>query len=314
MIRLINMSVTAGCAALIVLALRLVLQRLPKGYFYGLWLVVLFRFLCPVAVPSPLSLIPVNPEPVGQEILYDRTPKVRTGTGWMDERINRVLEEQIPAADPAALCCRGRIYESDQIGGAFVLGVFRPAVYLPVGLCGEARGYILAHEDVHIRRRDYVLKLVGLAVVVLHWFNPFAWVTFSYLCGDMEMSCDEQVVRRLGMEERKPYSLALLKAAEQGGGLVLPPSFGESHIRARIANILRCRKRSAALTEYASARMADGRVAILGECSGTGRLIDLFYGYYDPEDQVMHQVYLFIGDGKEITNPEGEVTVMGYQE
>lgn len=284
MIRLLNMTFTAGCTVLLVLILRLLFRKLPKGYSYALWFIVLFRFLCPVAIPSPYSLLPVSPEPMKQEIVYERTPEIDSGVIWVDRAVNQVFKENLSAegremtsVNPiqimlfvmgviwqagllalvfwnlaAFLRLRRRlatavrvekgIYESGQIEGAFVVGLFRPAVYLPTGLNEENRRYILKHELVHIRRKDYLVKLLGLCVVMVHWFNPLAWLTFRLLCKDMEMSCDEQVLKEVGQGEKKSYSLALLHAAEQKSGLLLPLAFGEGHTRSRIKNVLNYRK------------------------------------------------------------------------
>lgn len=284
MIRLVNMTFTAGCTVLFILVLRLLFRKLPKGYSYALWFIVLFRFLCPAALPSPLSLLPVHPEPMPQEIVYEQTPEIETGVIWVDRMVNQALEENLSAADwgtisvnpiqivlfafgviwqagmlvlffyylagywklrrrlATAVQVEKGVYESDRITGAFVVGIFRPAVYLPSGLDEGSRSYILKHELVHIRRKDYLVKLLGLLVAMLHWFNPLAWVTFHFLCEDMEMSCDERVLKELGEGEKKPYSLALLQAAEKQSGLILPLAFGESHIRSRIKNVLNYKK------------------------------------------------------------------------
>ena len=100
MIQLLNMSFAGGCTVLLVLLLRIFLRRLPKGYSYGLWLIVLFRFLCPVSIPSPFSLFPVNPEPVSQEIVYWQEPRIETGVIWVDRAVNQVTGENLAARNP----------------------------------------------------------------------------------------------------------------------------------------------------------------------------------------------------------------------
>lgn len=298
MICLLNMTFTAGCTVLLVLVLRLLLRKLPKGYSYALWFIVLFRFLCPVSIPSPFSLLPVYPEPMQQEIVYEKTPEIESGVIWVDRAVNQVLDKNLSvegrettSVNPiqialfvlgtiwqagalalflyymigflrlrrrlaTAVRVEKGIYESNQISGAFVVGIFRPYVYLPTGLDEESRRYIRKHEMVHIRRRDYLVKLLGLCVVMIHWFNPFSWVTFRLLCRDMEMSCDEQVLKELGQGEKKTYSLALLHAAKQRSGLLLPPAFGESHTRSRIKNVLNYRKPGFWITAFAIVAVA----------------------------------------------------------
>ena len=135
-----------------------------------------------------------------------------------------------------------RIRESDAIEGAFVLGIIRPVIYLPCGLDETERTMILAHERIHIRRGDQIVKLIGFLTVLIHWFNPFSWVSFRLMCSDMEMACDERVVKELGEGGKKSYSAVLLSAAERRSGLTLPLAFGESHTKTRIKNILNYKK------------------------------------------------------------------------
>lgn len=101
----------------------------------------------------------------------------------------------------------------ERIDMPFVLGVFRPRVYLPYGLDAESEKYIIAHERAHIRRFDHVTKIVAFAALALHWFNPVVWLAFVLFCRDIEYACDEKVVRDLPPEERKKYASALLLAS-----------------------------------------------------------------------------------------------------
>ncbi len=105
------------------------------------------------------------------------------------------------------------IRRCEQIDTPFVLGFFRPRIYLPFGLTEEAETYIIAHEQAHIRRFDHVTKIIAFAALALHWFNPFVWLAFVLFCRDIEYACDEKVVRNLSGEERKAYASALLSAS-----------------------------------------------------------------------------------------------------
>lgn len=139
------------------------------------------------------------------------------------------------------------VYESDRIGSAFLLGFFRPRIYLPIGLSGEERILVLEHERNHKRRQDSRVKLVTWCVCVMHWFNPLLWLAFALLARDMEMACDEQVLERLGVGEKKNYSTFLLKLSAPGGFLTgTPVAFGENSIKACIKNILRYRVKTKA--------------------------------------------------------------------
>lgn len=144
-----------------------------------------------------------------------------------------------------ALQCENDIYELQGLPTAFVVGVIKPRIYLPTGLSEEYRHYVVAHEQTHVQRGDLVVKYITYVLVCIHWFNPLMWISCCLMCRDMEMSCDERVLRTLGMEEKKAYSTALLAVASgrkvQSG---LPIAFSESNAKKRIANVLNYKKSS----------------------------------------------------------------------
>ena len=149
------------------------------------------------------------------------------------------------------------VYESDQIGSAFLLGFFRPRIYLPAGLTSEERILVLTHEKTHKRRQDSRVKLLAWLVCVVHWFNPLLWLAFILLARDMEMACDEQVLEQLGTEEKKRYSTFLLKLSAPGTLLTgTPVAFGENSVKSRIKNILRYKKTRAGIAAAAVALVA----------------------------------------------------------
>lgn len=299
MIGILNMSFAAGCTAFEAMIVKNVLEHfhLPKKYAYWLWMVVLFRFLCPFILIAPVSFLPVNPRPLRQEIVYGRHPEVLTGVDWLDDLVNenvmnslapespavsanpiqvllwagfilwafgaagfflyhlyqlRKLKQLLSTSVPAGefpgeregKAGKGRIPVriSDRIDGAFTMGIFRPVIYLPVGLKEEASRIILHHEWIHIRRKDGLVKLLWMAAVMVHWFNPAAWLCFRRMCGDMEMSCDEQVLWEQGCGEKARYSKVLLDEAQKRNRLILPLAFGKSPVSRRIRNILAYRK------------------------------------------------------------------------
>ena len=137
------------------------------------------------------------------------------------------------------------LYESDQISTAFVLGIWRPRIYLPTGLSDRELALVKEHEQVHIRRRDPLFKMLAWLITVIHWFNPLMWLAFVLMSRDMEMSCDEKVLQNLGESEKKEYSSFLLAlAAPAGFPSGSPLAFGEGAVKSRIKNILRYRKGS----------------------------------------------------------------------
>ncbi|MCI9021466.1 MAG: hypothetical protein HFH32_12130 [Eubacterium sp.] len=137
------------------------------------------------------------------------------------------------------------VYEKEGICTPFVCGVLHPRIYLPKELSQPGRQFVLEHEKTHVRRRDYLVKQAAFFICCVHWFNPLAWLAFVLMCRDMEMSCDESVIRKLGQESRKAYSAALLSVASGRKIILAGPLFcGEGGIRQRIANVLRYKKKA----------------------------------------------------------------------
>ena len=158
---------------------------------------------------------------------------------WTAVRLRRFLSRALPAEEGTVEETAGRIYEMEGIATPFVFGVICPRIYLPAHLQPEERRYVLAHERVHIARKDYLVKLIFWGAVCLHWFNPFAWLAFKLMESDMEMSCDETVLRRLGEDVKQDYSRALLSlSCAEAGFHMGPVAFGEGGLKSRIHNIL----------------------------------------------------------------------------
>lgn len=135
------------------------------------------------------------------------------------------------------------VFITDRISSPFVIGFIRPRIYMPTGLTQEEMSFIVLHEKAHLRRRDPVIKLLAFLITSLHWFNPFAWIAFLLFSRDIELTCDESVVRNLGEAERKDYSKTLLSIAS-GRSLLrpMPLAFGDGYLKGRIKNILNYRK------------------------------------------------------------------------
>ena len=139
-----------------------------------------------------------------------------------------------------ATLVKGNIYESDRIGTAFVCGFIHPKIYVPVGVGDTDLSYILEHERTHIKRKDYLIKPLAFFTLILHWFNPLMWLSFALMSRDMEMSCDESVLQKMSHDAKSGYSSSLLTLSVKRNGLFAanPLAFGESHVKARIKNIL----------------------------------------------------------------------------
>lgn len=142
-----------------------------------------------------------------------------------------------------ALHIHDNIFECDNIESPFVLGIIKPKIYIPAGLNEKEQGYILMHEQTHIRRFDYIMKPIAFLVLSIHWFNPLVWVAFIKMSLDMEMSCDESVLRKMGKSIKKDYSSSILALAVDRKQIILSPlAFGESSTKSRIKNVLNYRQ------------------------------------------------------------------------
>ena len=137
-----------------------------------------------------------------------------------------------------------RIYETDQIVSPFIIGFVRPRIYLPIGLSDREKYHVIKHEQMHWKRKDYLVKLIAFFAAILHWFNPFVWLSYYLLIKDMEMSCDEMVMEQTNEDIRQDYSRSLLSLSIKQSGLLFPLAFGESNTKSRVKNVLNFRKPS----------------------------------------------------------------------
>ena len=281
-LKLVNMSLSAGWLVLAVLAVRLLFKRAPKWLHCLLWGLVAVRLVCPVTVESVLSLIP-SAEPIPPTFITSPSPEVDTGLPELDAMLNPGLagslttppENSVNTSQVLAFAAtvlwvvgmvcmavyalvstlrlRYRVRESmpleagvrvcDGIPSPFILGVFRPRIYLPPGLSGEQTAYVLAHERAHLKRCDHLWKPLGWLLLTVYWFNPLLWVAYVFLCRDIEQACDEKVVRDMAVEGRKAYSAALLACSAPRRLIsACPLAFGESGVKQRIKSVLHYKK------------------------------------------------------------------------
>ena len=280
-LQILNMSITASYVILFVIAARLLLKKAPKVFSYALWSVVLFRLVSPFSFDSIFSLIPVSTQTVPPDIMYAQTPEINSGFTVMNQAVNNAMMPapvvgasanplQIWIAWGEALWIFGiavlfifsiftavklylklksakpvlhNVYEMNGIKTPFIFGVFKPKIYLPAGLSENERTYIIKHEQTHIRRFDHLIKPFAFLVLCVHWFNPLVWAAFFLMSEDMEMSCDESVIKQMGNEIKKDYSTSLLYLST-GRRIIggCPLAFGENNTKGRIINILNYKK------------------------------------------------------------------------
>ena len=279
---ILNMSLTGAFVIATICLARLPLKKAPKIISYCLWAVAGFRLVFPFSIESVFGLIPFKAQTIPPDIAVQSIPRIDSGIPFVNNAVSSVLPAATPTAgvNPlqiwitagafvwltgvAVMLIYGvvsfvilkrkmreaahidaNIYEAGNITSPFVLGVFKPRIYLPIGLSGQERSYILLHEQTHIRRRDHIVKFAAYFILCLHWFNPLAWAAFLLMGVDMELSCDERVLREMGGEIKRDYSLSLLSLATErrviGGS---PLAFGEGGIKERVKNILNFKKTS----------------------------------------------------------------------
>ena len=137
---------------------------------------------------------------------------------------------------------RGNVRICDEVASPFILGIFRPVIYLPSSLSEEEKRFVLAHEHAHLHRLDHVWKPLGFLILSVHWFNPFCWLAYVLLCRDIELACDEKVIRELGRAERAAYSQTLLNCSAHRMLAACPVAFGETDVKTRVKAVLNYKK------------------------------------------------------------------------
>ncbi len=291
---ILNMSLTGSFVIAAIYVARLPLKKAPKIISYCLWAIAGFRLVFPFSIETVFSLIPFKAQTIPTDIGTQPVPRIDSGILFVNNAVSSILPAAAPAASvnplqiwttigafiwfvvAAAMIIYGmvsfvilkrkmrkaaqieaNIYEAKYINSPFVLGVFNPGIYLPTGLSGKEKSYVILHEQTHIRRRDHIIKFVAYFILCLHWFNPLVWVAFLLMGADMEMSCDERVLKEMGDEMKKDYSLSLLSLATEYRIISGSPlAFGEGGIKERIKNVLNFKKTSRVIIVAAVAFVA----------------------------------------------------------
>ena len=282
-LKLLNLSISASWLVLVVLALRLVLKRAPKWVNVLLWGMVALRLMLPFSIESALSLIPSAETVSPEVVQFDPAPTITSSVEFIDNAVNPSLSESFAAAPSASanplyvwtylagwvwliglaamlayalvsylrlrrrvsasIPLRENIYVCDEVPSPFILGIVHPRIYLPSALDEAQRGSVLSHERAHLARRDHWWKPLGFALLAVYWFNPLLWLAYTLLCRDIELACDERVLRGMDAGQVKDYSSALLACSVPRRMLAACPlAFGEVGVGARVKNALRYKK------------------------------------------------------------------------
>lgn len=281
-LEIVNRSIAASWIVIAVLILRFCLKKAPKWVNVLLWGIVAVRLIFPFSIESALSLIP-SAETVSPSIMMETAPSVQTGVPALDQVINPVIDHSLSPAPGAsanplqiwisvmaavwlagaaalllysaisywrlrrrvreAVILRDNIYQSENAGSPFVLGIIQPKIYLPYSVDSGALAYVIAHEQAHIRRGDHWWKPLGFLLLTVHWFNPLLWLSYILLCRDIELACDEKVIREMGSEQRADYTQALVSCSVSRRSIAACPlAFGEVGIKERVKSVMNYKK------------------------------------------------------------------------
>lgn len=278
-ITLLNMSLVAVPLIIVLIVIRPFMKKAPKAFLCALWGLVGLRLVCPFSFESILSLLPtaqpisiekVTTQPVetfGGEVTTVYGSQIVSGNMSVNDSLTP-LQILTSAASllwitgfsvmlvmglisylrllrqvSASVNIKDNVFINDDIKSPFVLGFLKPRVYIPSSLTEYEKEYVIAHENAHIKRRDYILKPIGYILLSLHWFNPLVWVAYIFLCRDIESACDERVVSKLDAEGKRNYSDILLRLSIPNKSLrACPVAFGEIGIKSRVKSVLSYKK------------------------------------------------------------------------
>lgn len=278
----LHTGITAGYLILAVATARLLLKKAPKGIVCMLWIVVGLRLLCPFRIETPFGMLPAQTksflEQAGNGSYLSQEPEtmplspnqksetnaftaskkqpaysVTAAAAWVWLagctlmlaylllswlRMKKRVETAVPAESQGI-----RFYQCGQILSPFLFGLAAPKIYVPFSVTGQDLLYVLKHEEAHKRRYDHVTKLAGYVLLAVYWFQPLVWAAYVLFCTDLELACDERVVREIGEGCKKAYSQALLScSAARPSAPVYPVAFGEIGVKNRVKNILNYKK------------------------------------------------------------------------
>ncbi len=280
-LRIVNMSISACWIVLAVMLLRIILKKAPKWVNCALWGIAGLRLVMPFSFESVFSLVP-SAETISKPVDSPR-PQIESGFSVIDNQVNDYLQSNYfegvtrPAGNFAdittilavvwgigivalliytlisflklrskigtAVLLRDNIYQSEAVASPFVLGIIKPKIYLPFNINEQDMEHVIAHEQAHLRRKDHLWKPLGFLILTLHWFNPMVWLGYILLCRDIELACDERVVKELNNEQRADYSQALLTCSVNRRMIgACPVAFGEVGVKDRVKSVLNYKK------------------------------------------------------------------------
>ena len=282
-LKIVNMSISASWLVVAVLILRLVLKKAPKWVNVLLWGIVAVRLICPLSFESALSLIPSSETiPLDIEMAVKPTidSGVPAINSVVNPVLSSFAPPQhvLTSANPLQIwipilniiwligvgslllytavsywrLCRkvdtavrykDNIFQSENVSSPFVLGIIKPRIYLPFNMNGQVLEHVVAHEQAHICRKDHWWKPLGFLLLTIYWFNPLMWLAYVLLCRDIELACDEKVIKKLGNEQRADYTQALVACSVNRRMIAACPlAFGEVGVKERVKSVMNYKK------------------------------------------------------------------------
>ena len=360
-LKILNMSITASWLVLVVVILRFLLRKAPKWIHCLLWGSVAFRLIVPFSLESVFSLIP-STETINTKIYYAR-PQIETGVDMIDRNVNEYLLDHyfegitVPANNFAnilnilsliwvtgivimmvygivsyyclhqkikvSLLYRENIYYCDDIDSTFIFGVLKPRIYLPSDILEEQMVYVIEHEKAHIRRKDYFWKIFGFILLIIYWFQPVVWVAYILFCRDMELACDEKVIKNKDKHAKKEYCEALISCnVKKRSTIAYPLAFGEIGVKDRIKSVLNYKKPAfwvvfigivasivVAVCFLTNPKVVDGKLEVLMDYDTALQQQSLTYKAYFSESEELIVVEC-LKDGEQ----NGSKTKVSYKE
>lgn len=276
-LRVLNMSIAAGWLVLAIIILRFILKKGPRWIFCLLWGTAGLRLIFPFSLESIFSLVP-SWATVSQAIMYEQEPSINSGIDMIDKAVNPILADSFaPSAAMSmnpmqavifllslvwiagaavmlgfmavswirlrrrmstATLLTGNIRQSEYVKSPFILGIVRPRIYIPYHLGKSDFENVIAHENAHLKRRDHLVKPLAFLILTIHWFNPLVWLGYILLCRDIELACDEKVIKGMDKNQRKAYSKALLACnTSRRSPAPCPLAFGEAGVGERVIHV-----------------------------------------------------------------------------
>ena len=271
-----NMSITATICTGIILLLRC-FKKIPRRFFVILWAVPFLRFLIPFGPVAKYNLVSLITFFTGKNVKFyspDNLPDfsaINSLTSAKDyfpivykkeifERIYNISGTVWLIVSSALIICffviyfitmkevksalhlRDNVYLSDKVSSPALYGIIKPKIIIPPSFKDANLEYIILHENTHLKRRDNLFRVLAFFGAALHWFNPFSWLFLKTYFTDLELACDEEVISKLGEDEKKIYAHTLVSSLERTN--VFASTFGGAKIKLRVENIISYKKLS----------------------------------------------------------------------